>query len=618
MKTVGLRGSLKLMKILAISNLFPNSAEPGRGIFNKQQFVELARLCDLRVMAPLPWYSKKTIPQEESIDGIKTYHYRYFMIPKICRSLYGIFFYISLLPNIKRLHKKFKFDAILATWAYPDAFGSYLIAKYLRRPIVIKVHGTDINLYSRYFLRRKMIVWALSNSDKVIAVSVALKDQMVKIGVPSEKIVVIPNGVNADLFAPMDHVECRRKLGLTLNKKIILFVGNLVKIKGVETLVTAFAGLRVNGLLVLVGDGPLEGTLRAKVKAMGIEDSVIFAGRKPHDEIRYYMNACDVFCLPSVNEGCPNVLLEAVACGKYIVATRVGGIPEIIESDKIGIMVEPDKPAELMEALKRGLEMAGISGKASSSKISYTWKQSAERLGGVLKTVICRPQTEDHRPQTIDLRHQIKNMVKELVYTITPKSIIAWRGNRNKKLVALTFDDGPNSKFTPKILETLKNNSVKATFFLVGQEVAKNTGLAKDIISRGHSVGLHSYAHRGYKGMCNKDKMHEISMTGQMIEKELGVKSNVFRPPQGALSISQVLHCKKNNITTVMWSLDSDDFRVKDAELLVAKTSGNGIKNGEIILFHDDNEFTVAALPQIITDLRARGFDFATVEEILK
>ena len=300
------------MKLLIITNLFPNSVEPERGIFNKQQSVELAKLCELRVVAPLPWYRKGAIPQKEDVDGIKTYHYRYFMTPKIGRSLYGFFFYLSLLPKIKRLYKEFEFDAILATWAYPDAFGSYLIAKALKKPIVVKVHGTDINSYTRYFLRRNMIVCALSNSDKIIAVSSALKDQVVRIGVSSEKIVVIPNGVNTDLFKPMDQAECRRKLELPINKKIVLYVGNMVKVKGIDVLIEAFARLSSDVLLVLVGDGPLEPMLRLRVKELGIEGNVILSRRTTHNSVPFYMNACDVFCLPSRDEGCPNVVLEAM------------------------------------------------------------------------------------------------------------------------------------------------------------------------------------------------------------------------------------------------------------------------------------------------------------------
>ena len=125
--------NIETMKILIITNLFPNSAEPARGIFNKQQFLELAKFCELKVIAPVPWHKSRGIPGREAIDDIDVYHPRYFMIPKICRSLYGFFFYFSLLPKIKKLYKEFEFDAILATWAYPDAFGSYLIAKTLKK-----------------------------------------------------------------------------------------------------------------------------------------------------------------------------------------------------------------------------------------------------------------------------------------------------------------------------------------------------------------------------------------------------------------------------------------------------------------------------------------------------
>ncbi|MFA5143019.1 MAG: glycosyltransferase [Candidatus Omnitrophota bacterium] len=597
------------MNILIITNLFPSSAELGRGIFNKQQFVELSKLCNLQVVAPLPWYCKKRIPRQEAIAGIKVYHTRYFMIPKIGRSLYGIFFYISLLPKIKKIYKEFKFDTILATWAYPDAFGSYLIAKALKKPVVVKVHGTDINAHTRYFLRRKMIAWALLNSNKVIAVSKALKERIVRMGIPSEKIVVIPNGVNNDLFKPMDQAECRKKLDLPADKKIVLYAGNMIKAKGIDVLLDAFARISPDILLALVGDGPFEDTLRTKAKKLKIKERVIFAGRKAHDEIRYYMNACDIFCLPSRNEGCPNVLLEATSCGKYVVAAKVGGIPEIIESDKTGIMVEPGNSEELAKAIDKGFGVSHMS--RTPVGRTYTWKQSAEMLDEVLKSIDCRPQTIDHRPKA-------KEWVKNFIYAITPKNIVAWRGNRNKKLVALTFDDGPNPKFTPKILEILKENGVKATFFLIGQEVSKHKGIAADILSQGHSIGLHSYTHRGYRCMGSMDKRQEIAMTRDIIEKELGIKSNMFRPPQGALSLSQLLYCKKNNITTVMWSLDSNDFRIKDAQLLVDKTSGGHVKNGEIILFHDDNEFTASALPQIITKLHGGGFEFATVEEILK
>jgi glycosyltransferase involved in cell wall biosynthesis/peptidoglycan/xylan/chitin deacetylase (PgdA/CDA1 family) len=598
------------MKLLIITNLFPNKKEPTRGIFNKQQFFELAKLCELKVIAPVPWHKAQGIPGREAIDGIDVYHPRYFMIPKIGRSLYGIFFFLGLIGTVRRIKQVFCFDSILATWAYPDGFAASLLARLLKKPLVIKVHGSDINISTRYFIRRKMIVWALNSSEKVIAVSAALKEEMVKIGVPSEKIVIVPNGVDAELFKPMDQAECRKKLELPLDKKIVLFVGNLVRVKGVEALVSAFADLRVSALLVLVGDGPLEGILRAKVKELNIKNRVIFAGRITHDAIRNYMNACDIFCLASLNEGCPNVALEAMACGKPVVATKVGGLPEIV-TDETGLLVEPQNVSALADELSAALERAWSVDAIRKEALRFDWKRSAEMLGEVLMSI-------DHRPQTGDRRPKIKDMIKEFISAITPKSAVIWRGDRNKKLVALTFDDGPNSVFTPRILNILKDRSVKATFFLVGRDVERNKSLAKQIADEGHSVGMHSYSHNRFGESGIDARKAEIAKSRKALCDEIGATVNLFRPPQGSLSLTQLLYCKKNNITTVMWSLDSDDFRVKDAHLLVDRASGGRIKNGEIILFHDDNESTVSALPQIIRNLSDKGFEFATVEEMLK
>ncbi|RKY41051.1 MAG: hypothetical protein DRP76_00680, partial [Candidatus Omnitrophota bacterium] len=359
-----------------------------RGIYNKQQFVELAKLCEIKVIAPLPLHYRERVPERENIDGIDTYHPRYFMIPKIGRSLYGLFFYLSLIKKVKKIYENFKFDLIFATWAYPDGFGSFLIAKTFNKPIVIKVHGSDINLYTEYFLRRKMIAYALKNCNKVIAVSKALKERIVKIGVSEDKIVVIPNGVDTDLFKPLERDRCRERLGLPQDKKIVLFVGNLVPVKGVDVLVEAFARLPADMLLVLVGDGPLKNRLQAKVKEFGIENNVIFVGRTRHEAIPYYMNACDIFCLPSLNEGCPNVILEALACGKFVVATKVGSISEIITSGDYGILVSPKNSEALAGAINKVLEKKwnpeGISKKVSNRN----WTANAEKIYEELKGTI--------------------------------------------------------------------------------------------------------------------------------------------------------------------------------------------------------------------------------------
>ena len=377
------------MKIIAITNLFPNSLNPTKGLFNYQQLKALRQQSvEVTVIAPIPWHHFSKLPEREIIDGFNVYHPRYFVMPKIGRSLYGFLFTMSLLPKIKKLYKELKFDMILSTWAYPDAFGSYLIAKALKKSIVIKIHGTDINLYTRYFLRRKMIAWALSNSDKTISVSDALKEEITKIGVPSNKIVVIPNGINTELFKPMDQLECRRVVGLPLDKKIILYAGNFEYVKGVDMLIDAFGGLlqlRDDTLLVLLGDGSFYKKLREKAEVFNMESRVIFAGRIKHDAMRYYMNASDVFCLPSRSEGCPNVVLEAMACGKPVVATKVGGIPELVSDSNFGILVTPENPRYLTDALKEALDKKWDYKEIALHVSKFTWVENAKKLSQVLK-----------------------------------------------------------------------------------------------------------------------------------------------------------------------------------------------------------------------------------------
>lgn len=381
------------MKILIITNLFPNSKETTRGMYNKQQFMELAKLCELEVVAPIPWHHFSRTPVKETIDEIEVYHPRYFMLPKIGRSLYGFFFFISLVGFVKKIYKYFKFDLIVATWAYPDGFGSFLITKVLKKPIVIKTHGSDINIRTKYFLRRKMISYALRNSNKVITVSNALKGKIVEIGVPEDKIAVIPNGVDTDLFKPMNQQGCREILGLPLTTKIVLFIGNLVHIKGVDYLMDAFSQVSVkydSAILIIVGDGNLKGHFIKKAKCLGLEGKIKFISRQPHNKIPLWMNACDVFCLPSLNEGCPNVILETLACGKPVVATKVGGIPEIISSEDYGILVTPGNSIELAQGLQKALEKEWNPEKLHQYVSGRDWKANAEEIFRILNLVITR------------------------------------------------------------------------------------------------------------------------------------------------------------------------------------------------------------------------------------
>jgi glycosyltransferase involved in cell wall biosynthesis len=373
--------------------------QPNRGTYNRQQIKELSNFCSVKIIAPVPWslpigivkkwHEFALVPRFEIIDGFEVFHTRFFMVPKIGRSLYGLFFYMSLLSEVKKIYRSFNFDIIYVPWAYPDGVGAYFIAKALKVPVVIGVLGTDVNEYVKYHIRRKFIIHSLANCSSVISVSDALRNIIVKHQVPKNKVTVITNGINRELFRSMNKNECRGLLGLPLGEKVVLFVGNLVPVKGIEHLVNAFAGI-ISQLpktrLIIVGSGPLAVRLQELVVKLKLSGQIQLVSSQSHDRIPLWMNAADVFCLPSINEGCPNVVLEALSCGIPVVASNVGGIPELILSDNYGRLVKPADPRELeiaiMDVLQRDWDKDCICG----HPLLFTWRENARKVFEVFQS----------------------------------------------------------------------------------------------------------------------------------------------------------------------------------------------------------------------------------------
>ena len=222
------------MKVLVITNLFPNRTARSAAMFNKQQIVELARHCDLKVIAPIAYFplikslkeshSWRDVPAHDVIDGVEVFYPRYLVTPKVGRALYGFTFLLPVKKLVKEISKGFDFDVIYGTWAYPDGFASALIAKSLDKPLVLKVHGTDINELAKFYLRRGMIKYALNEARTVLAVSNALKHAVVKLGIREKKVCLLPNGLDTDKFSPRAKLQQRELLNLPKDKRIILFV----------------------------------------------------------------------------------------------------------------------------------------------------------------------------------------------------------------------------------------------------------------------------------------------------------------------------------------------------------------------------------------------------------
>jgi glycosyltransferase involved in cell wall biosynthesis len=386
------------MRLLTVTNLFPNAAEPGRGLFNQQQLAALPSDWSVEVVAPLPWVPRvpglpqpagwlamNSVPEHETIHGVSVHHPRYLVIPKVGRWIAGRTFFKALWPVMRRLHQASHFDAVLATWAYPDVYGTVLAAERLRLPVVAKAHGSDVHLAAATGWRRRAIRRALSRCSSVIAVSSSLKGELAGFGVPEDRIRIIPNGIDSERFRPMDQREARAQLSLPLEGRRVVFVGNFAPVKGLPVLLEAASRMPDEMSFSLVGDGSQRVELAALIKRLGLSGRATLVGRVPHQAIPLWMNAGDVFCLPSASEGCPNVVVEALACGRPVVASRVGGIPELIREGESGFLVAPGRPDELAAALNRALAARWNPAAIRRTVEDRGWDESARRVALLLQ-----------------------------------------------------------------------------------------------------------------------------------------------------------------------------------------------------------------------------------------
>ena len=261
-------------------------------------------------------------------------HPRYLFLPKMARKWYGRFYRASVKKTFFRVARAFRPDLVFAPWAYPDGWAAVQLARSVRLPVVIQVHGSDILLVDQVPSRRQRTVEAVKSADGVVAVSQDLANRLVGMGVEQERIRVVIDGVDRQTFAPGNKIAERRALPIPFEEgvRMLLFVGNLVPVKAIDVLLKACAEPVLKSTrtrLVVVGDGPLRKVLEQKVIQLGLTGRVWFAGTIRQSELPRWYRAADVFVLPSHSEGVPNVLLEASSCGTPWVASRVGGIPEI-------------------------------------------------------------------------------------------------------------------------------------------------------------------------------------------------------------------------------------------------------------------------------------------------
>jgi teichuronic acid biosynthesis glycosyltransferase TuaC len=400
------------MKILTFTSLFPNGARPELGVFIYQRTRHIAELphTTVEVVAPIPywpewlpssrWSAYGTIGRQETFGGLTTWHPRYPLLPMISMPFHGLLMFLGALGTARRLHRRFVFDCIDAHYVYPDGHAAVLLGKFLGIPVIVSARGTDINVFPSLALIRPLIRWTLQRASGLIAVSGALKDRMVQAGAAGENIRVIPNGVDTSRFGAMDRDEARRSLGIPTPGAVILSVGSLVHVKRQEALIEAVAQIVAQMPEVrayIVGEGPRLAELEELVRKANMERNFFLVGGKPNAELHRWFSAADVSCLVSAREGWPNVVMESLACGTPVVATAVGGIPEIITSTELGLLVAAE-PASIAQGISHALKTKWDREKLVQYARSRSWDVVAEEVEEYLSTVTKMTAEKTSRP----------------------------------------------------------------------------------------------------------------------------------------------------------------------------------------------------------------------------
>ncbi|NOY45290.1 MAG: glycosyltransferase family 4 protein [Deltaproteobacteria bacterium] len=381
------------LRVLTFTSLFPNEIQPDFGGFVARRMEAWARAYAERwaVVAPVPFFPRvpwKTrwdvfsrIPREERRNGWKVCHPRYFMVPGVGGFFQGRSMAAGARGAVERLwREEGPFDLIDAHFVYPDGYAAVRLGRRFGVPVVVSARGTDVNLYPDLRGIGAQVGWTLQHAHALVAVSRGLRERMIVLGADPARCHLVPNGVDLDRFSTRERP--------TAEPPRLLTACNLVPGKGVDVVVRAVAGLGPEAELWVAGDGPERPRLEALARDLGLEGRVQFLGRVPHDEMPGLYARVHIFCLASRAEGCPNVVLEALASGVPVVATRVGGIPEWVEEGRTGFLAEPGDPEAFRAALSRALAHPWDSATIRAALRGRTWDDVAQAVEAVFRGMV--------------------------------------------------------------------------------------------------------------------------------------------------------------------------------------------------------------------------------------
>ena len=391
-----------MLSILTVTTLFPNPVNPSHGTFVATRLEKLAASgeIDAEVLAPVPWlpswfpYSPSgrldRVPHVRMHGSLRVHHPRYLVVPKIGMTLTPHTLFSTLKSALnKMLAEGRRFDLIDAHYFYPDGVAAVRLAREFDIPVVVTARGTDLNLIPDYAIPRRMIRDAAAHADGLITVCQALKDRLVELGPAPDDVIVLRNGVDLQLFRPMDRMAARARLGLT--RRTLASVGGLVDRKGHHHAIRALRALPSTDLLI-VGEGPERARLERMARDEGVSQRVRFLGRMEQKELPEIYNAIDALVLASSREGWANVLLEAMACGTPVVASAVWGTPEVVAAPAAGVLMETLDARGVADGVTRLFAMPLDRAATRRYAEAFSWDATTEGQLALFRQILERRQ----------------------------------------------------------------------------------------------------------------------------------------------------------------------------------------------------------------------------------
>ena len=344
------------LRLLTFSTLFPHAGRPNHGIFVENRLRHLLATGEATstVVAPVPWFPSRAArfgdwarhamaDRVETRDGLEIHHPRYLQLPKIgMLAAPPALFAAGALAIRRAMAEGRTIDLIDAHYLYPDGVAAVALGRAFGKPVVVTARGSDVTQYPDHAGPRRLIKWAIAESAALISVSEGLRQALIGLGAPAEKVTTLRNGVDLSRFREVDGRSLRASWDRT--GPVLLSVGHLIERKGHHLAIESLTNLP-GWTLVIVGEGPERGRLEALAGRLGVSERVVLAGAQPHDRLATYYSAADILVLASSREGWANVLLEAMACGTPVVASNIPGNPEVVQQPAAGMVVVENSAA---------------------------------------------------------------------------------------------------------------------------------------------------------------------------------------------------------------------------------------------------------------------------------